>query len=149
MEKDVADVSGLCQRSDMETKHTAGPWKLAITGGETMPAPEGLTESQKKRWEQIAADQRRPVRHNDGSFIITATDEHGDSFPVATALSQIKAKRGQAHTSEDPVGLANAYLIASTTELLEAARVCATAVTKQQIEQAQKLAQSAINKVTA
>lgn len=99
--------------------HTPGPWAISIIGGEESPAPEGLTEAQRQRWDAIMAQQRRPFRHNDGSFNIIA-GQGDERFPVATAVLRVEKKRGQSHTIEDPEAEANARLIAAAPELLEA-----------------------------
>ena len=101
----------------MSTKqeHTPGPWRVAQTGTPTV-APSGITPDQKKTWDRLQADMKKPFRHNDGSFVIIA-GAGDERTPVATATFQGHAKRGQAWNTEDPVGLANAYLVAAAPDL--------------------------------
>lgn len=82
-------------------------------------APTGLTEEQRTRWGELMAERNRPMRDNDGAFIIIA-GTGDDRRRIGTASLQVKAKRGMAHTAEDPEGLANARLISAAPELLEA-----------------------------
>ena len=102
------------------TKYTSGPWNVSKLG-EPAPAPEGITEAQRARWDEILKEMGRPFRHNDGSFNIVA-GEGDDRKPVATATFQGKAKRGQAYSAPDPEGLANAQLIAAAPDLLAACK---------------------------
>jgi hypothetical protein len=93
-----------------QMQSTPRPWKLRMLAEGMEEAPAGLTAEQRKRWGELMSERNRPMRENDGSFIIVAGS--GDErCRVATANSRVKAKRGMAHTVEDPEGLANAELI--------------------------------------
>lgn len=104
------------------TKHTEGPWRVArMFEGPVEEAPKSMSPEQRAKWDALMAAQNRFARENSGAFIIMSGDERADNNQrIGTADLQVRAKRGQAYSTEDPEALANARLIAAAPELLQA-----------------------------
>ena len=88
--------------------HTPGPWRVA-----EMPHFDDLAKLRTLKGEPEPAEHERFFRYNDGGFAISTENQN-----VAQVTFKARAKRGQAYCAPDPVGLANARLIAAAPDLL-------------------------------
>ena len=107
------------QGDSTTTRHTRGPWKLAVA-----MAMEDLALVAQHRGEPAPEFWRQFSRRNEGHWVIV--DDEG-SF-LAIAAFQGTAKRGEAYRTADPKGLANARLIAAAPDLLAALEAALPAV---------------------
>lgn len=59
---------------------TPGPWDLRMLSDGLEEAPAGLTAEQRERWSALMSERNRPMRDNDGAFIVIA----GNNFKKQT-----------------------------------------------------------------